>query len=431
MWCKQCGYPLDGLSEARCPECGREFDPDDEGSFVSKSLILRNGCVYPMVLGVIAFVSIGLPDPLPYVGFPIFACSAVVAGVTAERRARRLQGPLPSSYVSQKIIVWRVVTILALLAASSLVVIAIPFAKSHLDMSILRRKVAASDRVLVHYGLRVAVTSEREEIERFASSIQRKPDWRSPVQKRYVFAVNVRCFSNGEAWYVIGGGDLESRSLSGDRRIAESTFAECERIVSSRRANLLTRYPDTKMLDRLLREFDHSRPKTELNGAALWFPRLNGRQELPVAAIYVRDPRGWNRPGFAVLLAVWANGDIIWSEDTIGGGPPFREAQINGENVSSILERILASKETDDFADLELREEFNPHTILAITGDDVDGLLRWRPYDEFEESNHTDSESVDPSVREWMEILKELTSLIPAEGTPRPNLKFDWPGVFF
>ena len=33
MFCIECGYPLDGLPEPRCPECGRAFDPDDPGSF--------------------------------------------------------------------------------------------------------------------------------------------------------------------------------------------------------------------------------------------------------------------------------------------------------------------------------------------------------------------------------------------------------------
>jgi hypothetical protein len=33
MWCKRCSYPLDGLSEPRCPECGREFDPRDGETF--------------------------------------------------------------------------------------------------------------------------------------------------------------------------------------------------------------------------------------------------------------------------------------------------------------------------------------------------------------------------------------------------------------
>jgi predicted amidophosphoribosyltransferase len=33
MFCLGCEYPLDGLRDPRCPECGREFDPDDPMSF--------------------------------------------------------------------------------------------------------------------------------------------------------------------------------------------------------------------------------------------------------------------------------------------------------------------------------------------------------------------------------------------------------------
>jgi hypothetical protein len=31
--CLGCGYILDGLPELRCPECGREFDPADPGTY--------------------------------------------------------------------------------------------------------------------------------------------------------------------------------------------------------------------------------------------------------------------------------------------------------------------------------------------------------------------------------------------------------------
>jgi hypothetical protein len=33
IYCLQCRYPLDGLPERRCPECGSEFDPDDDNTF--------------------------------------------------------------------------------------------------------------------------------------------------------------------------------------------------------------------------------------------------------------------------------------------------------------------------------------------------------------------------------------------------------------
>jgi hypothetical protein len=35
MRCKSCDYSLAKLTEPRCPECGREFDPNDPSTFVS------------------------------------------------------------------------------------------------------------------------------------------------------------------------------------------------------------------------------------------------------------------------------------------------------------------------------------------------------------------------------------------------------------
>ena len=32
-FCQNCGYPLDGLPENRCPECGRTFSPTDPSTF--------------------------------------------------------------------------------------------------------------------------------------------------------------------------------------------------------------------------------------------------------------------------------------------------------------------------------------------------------------------------------------------------------------
>ncbi len=35
MRCKTCQYPLAKLTEHRCPECGRAFDPNDPSTFLS------------------------------------------------------------------------------------------------------------------------------------------------------------------------------------------------------------------------------------------------------------------------------------------------------------------------------------------------------------------------------------------------------------
>lgn len=37
MFCRKCGYILDGLDSRRCPECGRPFDPADRRTFHSGS----------------------------------------------------------------------------------------------------------------------------------------------------------------------------------------------------------------------------------------------------------------------------------------------------------------------------------------------------------------------------------------------------------
>ncbi len=37
MYCQVCHYALDGLPEARCPECGREFNPSDSSTFARGS----------------------------------------------------------------------------------------------------------------------------------------------------------------------------------------------------------------------------------------------------------------------------------------------------------------------------------------------------------------------------------------------------------
>jgi hypothetical protein len=36
--CLECGQPLRALSEERCPECGRIFDPDDPGTYLTEEV---------------------------------------------------------------------------------------------------------------------------------------------------------------------------------------------------------------------------------------------------------------------------------------------------------------------------------------------------------------------------------------------------------
>lgn len=55
--CIRCGYPLRGLSSARCPECGREFDPADPKTFHAGRPISRLSRV---ILRPISIIWVGL-----------------------------------------------------------------------------------------------------------------------------------------------------------------------------------------------------------------------------------------------------------------------------------------------------------------------------------------------------------------------------------
>jgi hypothetical protein len=55
-YCLTCGYILDGLPEARCPECGRGFDPADPETFAVR---VRSGAATLAIslIGGLAFAS--------------------------------------------------------------------------------------------------------------------------------------------------------------------------------------------------------------------------------------------------------------------------------------------------------------------------------------------------------------------------------------
>jgi hypothetical protein len=50
MRCLDCGYDLHGLSENRCPECGRGFDPDDPATY-ARRVVSPDKCFQFSLLG--------------------------------------------------------------------------------------------------------------------------------------------------------------------------------------------------------------------------------------------------------------------------------------------------------------------------------------------------------------------------------------------
>jgi hypothetical protein len=88
--CLDCRYILDGLPEARCPECGRAFDPEDPDTYVAPEqrsawspiakLILAVAVVHLLVLSVSTY-DVGLRIPGEW--YPLGGCDLDWVGLTA------------------------------------------------------------------------------------------------------------------------------------------------------------------------------------------------------------------------------------------------------------------------------------------------------------------------------------------------------------
>lgn len=83
MFCLGCGYDLHALSEHRCPECGRVFDPRDESTY-SPTRWLRVSS--PRALLGLAMVIGGMASAAPLLWLTGFAACVVapliiIAGV--------------------------------------------------------------------------------------------------------------------------------------------------------------------------------------------------------------------------------------------------------------------------------------------------------------------------------------------------------------
>jgi hypothetical protein len=72
-----------------------------------------------------------------------------------------------------------------------------------------------------------------------------------------------------------------------------------------------------------------------------------------VLAVYRED---WGRASSgetAIILAAWPDGYIVWSEDRLKGGPPYRAGHIDPKRVAALLARfdqdgLFADKKLDD-----------------------------------------------------------------------------------
>ena len=128
--CLGCGYILDGLPENRCPECGREFDPDDHATFTAEPvfglhlLMLSLAGLLGVCVGLgtlVSFARIDWPE-LPVfliacVPFGWLACGVSLSGCV---RAFR-----PGTEVRHRQAVWPALIISLIVLASLFVLLAL------------------------------------------------------------------------------------------------------------------------------------------------------------------------------------------------------------------------------------------------------------------------------------------------------------------
>ncbi len=67
-----------------------------------------------------------------------------------------------------------------------------------------------------------------------------------------------------------------------------------------------------------------------------------------VVAIYVEDWRLASLGTPKLILVVWGDGHVVWSEDQVNGGAPYRSGQVSAKRVAAMLTQIAKDGAFDD-----------------------------------------------------------------------------------
>lgn len=123
MYCLGCDYCLDHLTEQRCPECGRTFDPSDFTSFKSGQTKLRRKltgriCFACAAAGMI-LLAIELSNP-PYIsGILLYALAleavAVIAGLVGLAQKSQSKRHIGFGFILVAVFVGTIIFVVAFL----------------------------------------------------------------------------------------------------------------------------------------------------------------------------------------------------------------------------------------------------------------------------------------------------------------------------
>lgn len=137
-----------------------------------------------------------------------------------------------------------------------------------------------------------------------------------------------------------------------------------------------------------------------------------------IIAIYAEDWRLYPTRWDSLVLAAWPDGHIVWSEDRIRGGAPYRAGQIGKKAVMSLLSRF---EREAVFSDNKLaKPNFGPDseftTILLKFGRKQLQMRSWHELYDGERSRFEDLRK-EPSELfyrfAWSEIRAAAVMLVP------------------
>ena len=177
---------------------------------------------------------------------------------------------------------------------------------------------------------------------------------------------------------------------------------------------------------------------------------MRGKAETPIISIYVLDwslrleeSEDWE-PYPAVLL-VWRDGSVLWSEDRVGGGPPYFRGRTSTDQVAEAIKTI---EQTGAFEGMPWPLHFGFDsaftTIAVCDGSRRLSMSSWHELFELNPKlvaasygvtsldgrNREDVIAAQPEdyrvFREtWKQIRDVTSSLIPAEGHPAGNVRLE------
>lgn len=159
----------------------------------------------------------------------------------------------------------------------------------------------------------------------------------------------------------------------------------------------------------------------------------------PVAAVYTRgwmykgseygNPEDFFRP--RVIVALWADGHIVWSDNSVEGGPPYREATLEPARVEELLKNL---EERGVFADPGPKRYFPPDSawtaIVVLHDGKYLSMQLWHlmdrdPEREWISSNQPEKyERYQSFRRVWSEVKEALLGLIPGQGAKPSDVSF-------